>query len=187
MNHEEIIRTQKVVGVTPDGFWGEKSTEAAKSYLRSLMPKPNPWPSQDQASLRKFFGAPGDESQLVHVPLPDDVDVRYEGRKVSTITCHRKVADSLCRVLKEVSKVMPGILLQFDGCYNNRSMRGGSLPSLHAFGAAIDFASDTNGNHQHWPSSASMPIEVMSCFAREGWLSAGAFWCRDAMHFQATR
>jgi hypothetical protein len=32
-----------------------------------------------------------------------------------------------------------------------------------------------------------MPIEVMECFAREGWLSAGAFWGYDAMHFQATQ
>jgi hypothetical protein len=32
-----------------------------------------------------------------------------------------------------------------------------------------------------------MPIEVMEEFAKEGWLPAGAFWSRDAMHFQATR
>jgi hypothetical protein len=27
----------------------------------------------------------------------------------------------------------------------------------------------------------------MEEFAKEGWLSAGAFWSRDAMHFQATK
>jgi hypothetical protein len=32
-----------------------------------------------------------------------------------------------------------------------------------------------------------MPLEIMEAFAREGWLAAGAFWGRDAMHFQATR
>jgi hypothetical protein len=32
-----------------------------------------------------------------------------------------------------------------------------------------------------------MPIQVMEEFAKEGWLAAGAFWGRDAMHFQATR
>ena len=69
---------------------------------------------------------------------------------------------------------------------NNRSMRGGSLPSLHARGAAIDLMPDQNANHTPWPSAATMPMEVMEAFAREGWLSAGAFWGRDAMHFQAT-
>jgi len=27
----------------------------------------------------------------------------------------------------------------------------------------------------------------MEAFAREGWLSAGAAWLRDGMHFQATQ
>ena len=66
-------------------------------------------------------------------------------------------------------------------------MRGGSLPSLHARGAAIDLDPGTNGLHTPWPTRATMPLEVMECFAREGWLAAGAFWGRDAMHFQATR
>jgi len=57
---------------------------------------------------------------------------------------------------------------------------------LHARGAAVDFDPDRNGNKVSWPLSASMPIAVMEAFAREGWLSAGAFWGRDAMHFQAT-
>jgi hypothetical protein len=32
-----------------------------------------------------------------------------------------------------------------------------------------------------------MPLEVMEAFAREGWLSAGAFWGRDSMHAQASQ
>jgi hypothetical protein len=66
-------------------------------------------------------------------------------------------------------------------------MRGGSLPSLHARGAAIDLDADNNGNHVAWPVRATMPLEVMEAFAREGWLSAGAAWLRDGMHFQATQ
>jgi hypothetical protein len=66
-------------------------------------------------------------------------------------------------------------------------MRGGSTPSLHARGAAIDLAPSTNGNREHWPSRSNMPIEVMEEFSKEGWLSAGACWSRDGMHFQATR
>jgi len=31
-----------------------------------------------------------------------------------------------------------------------------------------------------------MPFKVIEAFSREGFLSAGAFWSRDAMHFQTT-
>jgi hypothetical protein len=65
-------------------------------------------------------------------------------------------------------------------------MRNGTLPSLHARGAAIDLDPDDNGLHIPWPVRATMPIEVMEAFAREGWKPAGAFWSRDAMHFEAT-
>jgi hypothetical protein len=32
-----------------------------------------------------------------------------------------------------------------------------------------------------------MPFEVMEIFAKHGFLSAGAFWGYDAMHFEAIR
>lgn len=177
-----------------DGFWGEKSTNACKAYLRSLMPKVNPWPAQDQASLTAFYGRPGDESQQVLIKVPCSIKVKYIGKEIGKpgceddrIRCHRKVADSLIRVLVEVSKVHPEVLLQYYGVFDNRPMRGGSLPSLHARGAAVDLDAARNGLNTHWPTKATMPLEVMECFAREGWLAAGAFWSRDAMHFQATR
>lgn len=187
MNKEQIRTLQNRIGVDPDGIWGPKSTKAAEDHLSDLMPKPNKWPKSDQASLRAFYGRPGDETNLVGLPVPDGVTVKYEGKQVATVRCHRKVSESLGRILKELSKVCPGVLMKYAGCYNNRSVRGGSTPSLHAYGAAIDFDPDTNGNHQHWPVGATMPIEVMEVFAKEGWLSAGAFWSRDAMHSQATQ
>lgn len=187
MNEEQISGIQEKIGTVVDGKWGPKSAAACQRYLRSLMPSPNPWPESDQASLREFYGAPGNENNLVGMSVPEGVIVKYEGRQVQTIRCHRKVAASLGRALVEVSKVAPGVLLEYAGCFNDRAIRGGTSPSLHAYGAAIDFDPDSNANRQQWPTSATMPLAVMECFAREGWLSAGAFWGRDAMHFQATR
>jgi hypothetical protein len=181
----DIVALQKRIGATPDGFWGPGSIAQCQRYLRSLMPTPNPWPKSDQASLTKFYGAAGDESQLVNVPAP--VPMKYDGKLIKTIRCHRKVADSLVRALTEAYARRPDIVQRYDGCFNNRKMRGGSLPSLHARGAAIDLDAGRNGNRISWPVAAVMPIEVMECFAREGWLPAGAFWGRDAMHFQATQ
>ena len=187
MNTEQIKAIQKRIGTEPDGFWGPKSIRAVQAHLRGMMPDSNPWPDTSQEALTKFYGKAGDESRLVKMPVPAGVTVQYDGQNVTTIRCHERVADSLSRILVAVSKVAPLILREYAGVYNNRPMRGGSLPSLHARGAAIDLAPETNGNHASWPVASDMPLEVMECFAREGWLSAGAFWGRDSMHSQATR
>jgi hypothetical protein len=185
MNIAGIKHIQERIGVVPDGFWGPKSIAACKSHLLALMPNPNPWPKSDQASLTAFYGRPGDESNLVRVPAP--VPMFYDGQKVTTLYCHKKVAASLCRALTAAFRIAPATVQDYYGIYNNRVMRGGSLPSLHARGAAIDLDADNNGNLQSWPVSATMPLEVMECFAREGWLPLGAFILRDAMHMQATQ
>lgn len=187
MNREQIQDIQRKIGTEPDGFWGPKSIAACQSYLRSLMPAPNPWPDTDQRSLTAFYGEAGDESQLVNLRIPPGLDMRFEGVRVRTIRCHARVEDSLERALVAAYHVAPLVVRIYDGCFNNRPMRGGSTPSLHARGAAIDLCADANGNHVSWPVAATMPFAVMEAFAREGWLSAGAFWGRDAMHFQATR
>jgi hypothetical protein len=184
MTREQIQHTQNVIGTAPDGIWGPKSIAACQRFLRALMPKPNPWPATDQRSLTAFYGAPGDESQLVNLPV---AGVKYAGKAVRTIRCHRKVAESLSQIILELADVAPNILTRYEGCYNNRPMRGGATPSLHARGAAIDFDAGNNGNNTHWPTRATMPLGVMAVFAQYGWLPAGAFWHRDAMHFQATK
>lgn len=187
MNQNQIKDIQRKIGAEPDGFWGPKSTAACQKYLRSLMPTPNPWPGSSRSSVVAFYGQPGDEDQHAVVNV-EGLGVAYEGVVKKTIRCHRKVADSLLRVLEAISKTPEGknILANYDGCYNNRPMRGGSSTSMHAWAIAVDWDAGNNGNHTHWPTAATMPFSVIEAFAREGWLSAGAFWSRDAMHFQAT-
>lgn len=173
-----------------DGDWGTKSNKACQRYLRSLAPSPSPWPGTSQKELQAFYGSPGDESQLVSFDFP--YPTFYEGKRVTRGRCHRKVKDSLLRILTAIGDRWAdkeGIMEEaedYGGIYNNRAMRNGSLPSLHARGAAGDFDADDNGNLVHWPTVADMSLEIMAEFAKEGWLCAGAFWNRDAMHFQAT-
>lgn len=191
MTTDQIKAMQTKIGVEPDGFWGPKSIAACQKYLRGLMPSPNPWPDTSQAALTAFYGKAGDESQLESFTFP--YPMFYDGKRVLTSRCHRKVKASLLRVLQEIGDrwgSRPGIMEEaqdYGGIYNNRLMRGGSTPSLHARGAAIDLDADDNGNLWPWPVRADMPLEIMEAFAREGWVAAGAFWGRDAMHFQATR
>lgn len=180
-----IDSIQTRIGAEPDGFWGPESIAMCQKHLRGLMPTPNPWPKSDQASLTRFYGPANDESPLVNMPAP--VPMFYEGTRIKTIRVHRKCADSLARALTAACLVAPEVVKIYDGVFNPRPMRGGSLPSLHARGAAIDLDANNNRNLVAWPVVATMPFEVMECFAREGWLPAGAFWGRDAMHFQATQ
>ena len=187
MNGDKIKAIQSRVGAAVDGFWGPRSIEACQGYLRRLMEaSSNRWPGTDQGSLTKFYGAAGDEGRLVMIELPGCM--RYEGIPVRRARVNARCAESLSRVLEALAKSQQaGVLGEFAGVFNDRAMRGGSTPSLHARGAAIDLMPDSNGNRMHWPLAADMPFEVMEAFAREGWLAAGAFWGRDAMHFQATR
>jgi len=186
MNKAEIIELQKAVGASADGFWGPKSIAACQQHLRRLMPKVSPWPKSDQQSVRAYYGEPGNDINLMSLNV-NGLGVRYEDNPVKIIRCHDLVADSLLRVLQELKQTAGYILTAYDGCFNFRKMRGGNSWSMHAWGIAVDFDAGNNGNHTSWPVRATMPLKVMEAFSREGWLSAGAFWGRDAMHFQATQ
>ncbi len=170
-----------------DGIWGPKSQQACRRYLLGLMPHPHPWPKSDQQSLTAFYGAAGDEKKLVAIDVTG-LNVLYEGREVKKIRVHHKCAESLLRVIKAISQSeFAYVLGQYAGVYNNRLMRGGSLPSMHARGAAIDLMPSTNGMRTIWPTDSTMPLEVVEMFAKEGWHSLGAFANRDAMHFECSR
>jgi hypothetical protein len=191
MTTEQIKAIQAKIGVEPDGFWGEKSIIACKKYLRKLMDSCEDSlhiPKTDQNSLTSAYGLPGDESQLVNLDV-QGLGVKYDGQAVKTIRINKACSASLNRIIREIATIPEGkiALSQYAGCYNNRAMRGGSLPSLHARGAAIDLMSATNRNKQSWPVSANMPFSVIEVFAKHGWLSAGSFWSRDAMHMQRTK
>lgn len=174
-----------------DKFWGPKSQESCRAYLRSLMPKPNPWPNPDQRSLKKFYGEAGNESNLVMIEFP--YPMYYGGKHVTRTRVHKKCADSLLKVLNNIKDLFPhhpqvqDEANDYGGIFNFRNKRGGTSYSLHAWGAAIDLDADDNTFRDSWPMKADMPLEIMECFAREGWKSAGAFWGYDAMHFEATK
>jgi len=189
MTQKQIMAIQSRVGTEPDGFWGPKSVAAAQRHLRALRPRGVMWPTSDQASLKRFYGDPAKgevAKQLVNIDV-QGLGVRYGGSPVKVIRCHEKVSGSLRAVIEAVAgSEWRWVLAEFAGVYNHRPMRGGTHWSLHAYGAAIDLLPGSNGLMTHWPVRATMPFEVMEFFAGEGWLAAGAFWSRDAMHFQMT-
>jgi hypothetical protein len=186
MTRAEIIETQRLITAFPDGIWGPKSIAAAQKYLRDLMPKENPWPRRIHAAA--FYGNPGDTTQHTQIDVTG-LGVQYDRQAVTRITVNKQCADSLLRIIQRLATFPEGqlALARYAGVYNNRSIRGGTATSIHAYAAAIDLAPATNANHTHWPTVATMSIKVMAEFAKEGWLPAGAFWHRDAMHFEAIK
>jgi hypothetical protein len=196
MNRNEIIRIQERIGTDGDRFWGPQSIAACQKYLRDMMPSPAPFPVEGSDKFNNFFGPHGEEGGYTppgkQINLP--FNIYYDSKPVRKLTVHEKCADSLLRVFERLAEAYPdkayreaaGILV-YDGLYNPRLKRGSvNSWSMHAWMNAIDINAGKNGNATSWPVKATMPIEVMECFAREGWLPAGAFWGRDAMHFQAT-
>ncbi len=194
MDRAGIIETQRRVGTEPDGFWGPKSIAACQKHLLGMMPKKSPFPKQ--SDVADFYGRHGERggftppTKRIDLPFP----IFYECQPVSRLLPHEKCADSLLCVWQRLAEVFPAVedrraagILTYDGLYNPRKMRGGSSWSMHSWAIAVDLDAGRNGNRESWPVSASMPIQVMECFAKEGWTSAGAAWGRDAMHFQATR
>lgn len=191
--NSRIIEIQRKIGTEPDGFWGPKSIAACQKYLKGILEesyRESDWPvppASDDASMRAFYGEPGDESNLVYQSVID-LGIQFDGKPVKMIRVHKKAASSLYRALEEISKSeSKWVLKEYAGCYNNRNMRAGRRPSKHAWGVAIDLCPDENMLNEHWPTSATMPFEVMEIFARHGWIGLGWQISRDAMHFQRTR
>jgi len=161
-----------------------------------LPPRPAPvnnrWPSR--AQLESFYGRPGTGHTMLNIPFPMRI-AWNKSQSVNRVTVHSKCADSLDRILKEILQVYGydeirklGIDL-FGGIYNNRPIRGGSVPSVHAYAAAIDL--DPERNQLRWGSDRAVfarPVygKMIDAFEREGWVSLGRERNFDWMHFQAS-
>ena len=191
MVHSEIGALQRRVGAEPDGFWGPRSIAACRAHLHALMPHPSPWPLQSQSALLAFYGSPGNENNLDKITFP--FATFYQGKQVLSTRVHEDCAHSLMRILEDIQSrhgdnmAIMRIASDYAGVYNFRNKRGGNTYSLHAYGAAIDIAPATNGFKDSWPVRSNMPLEIIECFYREGWISGAAEWGYDAMHFQATQ
>lgn len=184
-----------------DGLVGPEMRSATEQWQNRqrqthLPARPTPvnnrWPNRSQ--LESFYGRPGTGHTLLNIPFP--MRIAWNKRQtVNRVTVHSKCADSLDRILKEVLRVYGydelrrlGIDL-FGGIYNNRNIRGGSVPSVHAYAAAIDL--DPERNQLRWGSDKAVfarPAysKMIDAFEREGWVSLGRERNFDWMHFQAS-
>jgi hypothetical protein len=191
-----------------DGLWGNMTQSAYEQLLKkdSLhIKKPdvsqaidvkkryNDWPKQDYNSMVKFYGAVGTNQTSLQLPyemiLAWDLD-----SKVTKITCHEKVHDSLKRIFQNtldhygLETIKELRLNRFGGCLNVRKMRGGSAWSIHSWGAAIDI--DPDRNQLKWGKDKAFLARseyepFWKIVEAEGWTSLLRARNFDAMHIQA--
>lgn len=158
------------------------------------------WPNQSIAALNKFYGNPDNGSGSADLDwqranlttIVPPYAMFYDGKKVGKITVHKKVADSLLRVLTKIGSEFSAAqrkqygLDQFGGVFNFRRKRGGTGLSTHSWAIAIDLAVALNGFGVKYGSKPNMmPMRVVEIFQEEGWTWGGLWSNADAMHFQA--
>lgn len=159
----------------------------------------NNWPKQ--SGMAAFYGNPDvnndgvadlkwQQDNLVQIDVA--YPMFYDGKPVRKITCHKKVADSLRRILVKIGEELsPGDIKkyqldQFGGVFNFRKKRSGTTLSCHAYACAIDIAPAINSFGAKIGSKPNMmPNAVVSIFAAENWVWGGPWSNPDLMHFQA--
>lgn len=198
--------------IEQDGDWGPKTSTALKRYVgrqgfvgrtSRALPNPGGFPSDTTSALTAYYGTPKKNGfpHLTVIDLPFEMVLAWDQSKnVTKIYCHKKVADSLLRILTEIETEFgrDGILEHglhlYGGCYNHRRTRGGSSCSRHSWGIAIDLNPEENGLRTPWDADkigqagyANMPVKAIEIFEKHGWKAYARSWGKDAMHFQATR
>jgi hypothetical protein len=193
-----------------DGLWGPSTQNAYDSlaYLDAhgtpppawrdeVPPKTNPngWPVEKESRLMEFYGDVGRNQTTIALPYTHRL-AWDTNKKVTSFSCHKKVAASVQRVLeKTLAHYGAGGIrdLRLDlwgGCLNVRKKRGGSSWSTHAWGIAIDY--DPDNNQLKWGrdrATLARPAyeQWWRFWEEEGWCSLGRLRNFDWMHVQAAR
>ena len=157
---------------------------------------PRRWPTQSEVwSGNSIFGKAG--SGLVTVNLPYLLRLAWEPETtVRRLTCHEAVAESLLRIFQRtldhygLARIQALGLDLFGGCYNERKISGGSKPSMHSWGIAVDVDPDHNGLKVHKPQARLSGTDYDAFWEfveAEGGVSLGRERDYDWMHFQFAR
>jgi len=166
----------------------DRSKDTAPIKVKTAFP-----PYRD---VQKVFGVPGSPAATAgkcRLPIPFRIAWDMT-QTVNRFSCHILVQDTFTEMFKEaVTYYGPARYRElgldiFGGCYNNRPMRGGSKPSTHAFGIAVDLWPQKNLLREtHVTARFARPeyIPFWEIVERYGLVSLGRERDFDWMHFQA--
>lgn len=190
-----------------DGYVGHNTLNAYQSFAYGIAiegvnrnyksnkgePTHGKYPTQSQAAA--FYGAVG--KHQTRITLPYNMVLAWKPTQtIRTMLCHEKVADDMLgiftRVMGEYSlaDVKRLRLHYFGGCLNVRKMRGGHMPSMHSYGAAVDI--DPANNRLQWGRDRARLAQpeyepFWQIVESAGAVSLGRARNFDWMHFQFAR
>jgi hypothetical protein len=127
------------------------------------------------------FGRPETESHMYLWDVPPELEVGVIPKR---LYCNADMVRPLIAAFGNIiNRKLIGELKTFDGCFNIRTKRGGSSPSLHSWGVAIDI----NANWNRMGSKPTLSPELVACFTEAGF-DWGGYWATpDGMHFQLAK
>lgn len=195
-----------------DGLFGHNTREALTAFqtehatgVRPTVERtpqaPEPgsavvWPRQRE--MESFFGPRGARDATAgQCDLPFPFIIAWNtSQRVSRFSCHARVATAFTSIFAEAAQHYGEVqfrrlrLDRFGGCFNDRAMRGGSQPSTHAFGAAVDL--DPENNQLRWGRDRAAFARndydpFWAIVEAHGLVSLGRVANMDWMHFQAAR
>lgn len=175
-------------------FYFEVEADEPKKKIRQVVKLDFEIPFYDE--IEKVYGKPGDTSNLITIDIPYPMRLSWDHSiKVSRLTCHKKVADSLLSILNHLLDHYGLERLQklgidiFGGCYNLRPMRGTDEDdekwSTHSWGIAFDL--DPLNNRLKWGSDMATFATpaykpMLRIFEIHGWYNLGVYRNFDWMH-----
>ena len=208
----QLVATEKKIETGKmDGYWGPQ-TEYAFGVLERVIllgeepeiwrpeelpdNNPNDWPQQSiEDSFTAFYGNVGEHQTMIELPYPHRLS--WDKRRIiHRFQCHKKVHDSLFRVLSrvlEAYRIEDIRHLRLDlwgGCFSVRKMRGGTRYSTHSWGISIDY--DPEQNKLKWGRDRAAFARPeydtwWRLWEEEGWISLGRHRNFDWMHIQAAK
>lgn len=150
------------------------------------------WPKDTQTARNAFYGDPG-KGEIAHqmVPVVPPFAMHFEGKRVKSISFHRKAAPALLAALNEIwdycqhdqARIDAAGVSKYAGAYDHRLVRGSKTKwSNHAYAVAIDLNAGENALGE---KQGTMPQFVVDAFCRQGAMWGGWYKTRpDWMHFE---
>lgn len=147
------------------------------------------------AQATKIFGKPNQQgSYLTTIQLPYPMRLAWDKKTtVVKMRCHKLVANDFINVFNDLiecygfDKIKELGIDLFGGCFNFRSMRGGSDYSRHSWGIAIDLDPERNLLHETSKTARFARPEykdMIDIFYKNGFVSLGREKNYDWMHFE---
>ena len=141
-----------------------------------------------------IFGKPGDDRNLVTVPMPYPRKIAWDLKVVTNrMQCHKLVAPVFQKIHIEIlshyglQRIQELEIDVFGGCYNFRKMRGGSDWSRHSWGIAEDLNPVKNSLNMGPKKAQFAKMEykaMMDIYYANGFVNQGRVLGFDYMHFQ---